>query len=1589
MLALGLGWPSDVTWASLDLVHLLDKEHPTCEDTSVVNHRAEIDGRTQELLRVLLESNAPVSGRRVAEVLGISPTTASNRLKALLDRGLVHAQTAGAAVLWSANEASAEVRALRRNLESSALPTGGQASAPADSAAWTRPLASTKPTRKVVVLTALALEYATVRSYLTEVVPRRTRSGTRYEIGLVRGEHLDWEVYLAEVDMGNSGAAAEVAGAIETFSPQLILFVGVAGGLKPNDQRHGDVVVASMVYNVHSAKIAPDPAGGSQVLSRTFGVPASHRLTQLVRAVSRMAWMVHPVTGKQLQGSTSASPVVHLRAIVAGEVVLADPDSDLRKLIAERFNDAAAIDMESYGVYETAHRYEVPVLAVRGLSDLIGDKNSASDQELQPRAAANAASFAIALLSHADEDDFPLGIPASDPSDGGDPSRSAASRETQVEGADLLTANESLALLAPSLRPWWRRLRDHQGAVADIVIAELAQRSASPVGWLGRLRHRLPHWLREDAQGDTWALVAQFAESHGSQHATWLYNEAAQRADESGEDIIGALHFLKATLMTLRYLSAPESVLDDNATKADLKSAQAEALDRLSDQPLLSLGPVAAFFGGVVSDDPDAILAAAAAALGALGLSSQRLTRTSRLTAGAASTDEDIAPAAAAFTELAETDPDVVDQLRSELLLQVGYALLARSQADSALVVFAEARKFAPATGAPLLGMALSRLQRVDPSGGIADTTLKVSAELAEAEELALLARDRRRVWNVDSGDAVALAIKARAINDPHGALRLALPAPRGVATDAEGKSPKVREAGALAGLYAGEHLLALELAAGISNSVERDLIRAMVMAQMADMDDEVEQALRRALQAIPADRPDQLVRALMGLARLGAPILPDHPGTIAPELARLRDADVEAADLVEAAAALRTGQPQQALIIARQYPTWTPAVEIAAEAAVTAGDPREAFRILQRAGQARGDETLRTQAMFLAADAGLNEEAQYVANQLALSADTETRRRALEMQLTLAERTGQWQEVAEVGRRLVDDHTLNLSDVRREQHVVRYRWSTVNAEFNLRQLERARKMLDEPDMLKPETPSEALLLLAVLHATALPAAQEEAPAGDLAIGHALLERALAVASAFPDDEDVMASALTLVVTLPDTEPLSDALLSRARAFHQEFFDRFPDSTRFRKLPIGEDLGELVEYLRTTFAPRAEQLTNVARQVWLGLCPQSLLADVNGRSYAETLIKKVVGCLVAATPDPALAATEQAAAHAAREAGSVVIDTSALIMLDHLGEKIQRVIAHFSRVLFSASCRDDVLEARNSLALRSPATLGWNPQEQKPRLIEFPPDVVDNWAMTGARLAQRLTFTDVIPASKPAWSWDESLLVASRERTALWADDLPLRHVARSLGIPSFGTLDLIADLVESGQLPQMVLSKVTEEFRRDNVVDLPISDRLLELAAADSWRPGGYSALLLARPSLWTPPSDGFALFMKLIRALPASETKPEPVTSWAAAAMTGLAWAIPLPARPRAIAGIVAWTVLTAGGADVFPKLLEAGENVMAAAAPAGDLLDHTVSVLTETLSNIVPTEQVGVLFTRLITNFDQPRRTQAMQSFLSVPH
>lgn len=238
----------------------------------------------------------------------------------------------------------------------------------------------------VVILTALNLEYSAVRERLTDPVVHWHEADTRFETG--RLGHGGCRVALGLVGKGNNSAAVLAERAIAEFSPAAVLFSGVAGGLWPN-VRLGDVVVASQVYAYHGGTSEDDG-----MKSRPRSWETSHRAAQIAQHLIRSGeWM----TGDP--AATGAKPKVHFGPIAAGEIVQDSSVSEHARWVRQHYNDALAIEMEGAGVALAGHlNRSTPVVVVRGVSDRAdGDKTTTDGQNWQPRAAAHAAAFSVAL----------------------------------------------------------------------------------------------------------------------------------------------------------------------------------------------------------------------------------------------------------------------------------------------------------------------------------------------------------------------------------------------------------------------------------------------------------------------------------------------------------------------------------------------------------------------------------------------------------------------------------------------------------------------------------------------------------------------------------------------------------------------------------------------------------------------------------------------------------------------------------------------------------------------------------------------------------------------------------------------------------------------------------------------------------------------------------------------------------------------------------------------------------------------------------------------------------------------------------------
>jgi nucleoside phosphorylase len=246
---------------------------------------------------------------------------------------------------------------------------------------------------RAVILTALPVEYLAVRSHLSDLQEEMHPQGTIYERGKFAANGQEWEVGVVETGAGNAGSAIEAERAIAYFKPDVLIFVGIAGGIK--DVAIGDVVAATKVYGYESGKV------GEQFSTRPAMGQSSYALMQRARSEARKEeWL------QRLSSNLATQPRVFVAPIAAGEKVVASKESELFKFLRASYNDAVAVEMEGFGFLSAAFAYpEIKAIVIRGISDLIEDKNDDSidpEQVRQERASYHASAFAFEILAKFD-----------------------------------------------------------------------------------------------------------------------------------------------------------------------------------------------------------------------------------------------------------------------------------------------------------------------------------------------------------------------------------------------------------------------------------------------------------------------------------------------------------------------------------------------------------------------------------------------------------------------------------------------------------------------------------------------------------------------------------------------------------------------------------------------------------------------------------------------------------------------------------------------------------------------------------------------------------------------------------------------------------------------------------------------------------------------------------------------------------------------------------------------------------------------------------------------------------------------------------
>ena len=232
--------------------------------------------------------------------------------------------------------------------------------------------------------------------------------GRRYQVAILR-----------QIEQGNGEAQEAARDLLDDLEPSLLLVVGIAGGLPSADFSLGDVILATRIldfsvearkfaesttYNISGGPIAKSIAAGvanlsareadlgtwAQDLPEKPTVPLGVR--QFYGPVKWQRQVRESLTHHYGRRVPTRTPIFSAGPIASSDRLIKDPKVLLPWIASAR--GLQAVEMESAGAHR-ATRERTPMLAIRGISDIVGYKRH---EAWTKYACAAAAAFAVGYL---------------------------------------------------------------------------------------------------------------------------------------------------------------------------------------------------------------------------------------------------------------------------------------------------------------------------------------------------------------------------------------------------------------------------------------------------------------------------------------------------------------------------------------------------------------------------------------------------------------------------------------------------------------------------------------------------------------------------------------------------------------------------------------------------------------------------------------------------------------------------------------------------------------------------------------------------------------------------------------------------------------------------------------------------------------------------------------------------------------------------------------------------------------------------------------------------------------------------------------
>jgi hypothetical protein len=306
---------------------------------------------------------------------------------------------------------------------------------------------------------------------------------------------------------------------------------------------------------------------------------------------------------------------------------------------------------------------------------------------------------------------------------------------------------------------------------------------------------------------------------------------------------------------------------------------------------------------------------------------------------------------------------------------------------------------------------------------------------------------------------------------------------------------------------------------------------------------------------------------------------------------------------------------------------------------------------------------------------------------------------------------------------------------------------------------------------------------------------------------------------------------------------------------------------------------------------------------------------------------------------------------------------------------------------------EDAIRSTSELALRSTSSIRWDSLRGTPVLDERSPEEADRWARDSEAIERALrTSTSKVPAGRADEVAQFPLILrpvqlAKELGLALYSDDVAIRLLAASEGVPAFGTASLLAAAEEQHLLDEEDVAAATDTLRRNRYADLDWStEDLLRVADQEGFQPTGGASGALARPGFWADPIAASDSYRSLLARLGGLDAALGVIEGWQAAATFGFIGSLAPVARSRAAGALLAAAFLVFGlGPAALPPLLS-GARQGASARGAGDVLPDFCRALSNALSGLFGEAQGGRMYVGMMQQLTPEDRTVALRELFT---